>query len=268
MRHLLALIFTATLAIGSPCLARALDAVNPIATPVDFEPHVSGVVSATLQFRDETDKPVRLGEYFGSQPMVLVFTYYGCSNLCPTMITNLVGRLAAATVGHSVHPEVIVLSVNPDDSVPLAAQKKVVYLSGQDVANDDWHFLIGDPSSIGQLAQQVGLRYVYDSASHQYAHPAGIVLLTPQGTIASYLLGFDFTSAQLANELSNAAAHRTTSRFERVLLVCFHYSPLTGVHSARILGILKVLSGMSLFALAAFGLARLVRKHRDRVPTS
>jgi protein SCO1/2 len=184
------------------------------------------------------------------------------------MITNLVGQLAAASAGNLVRPEVIVLSINPDDSVSLAAQKKVAYLGARAVPIDDWHFLIGDPPSIGQLAQEVGLQYVYDSASRQYAHPGGIVLLTPQGKIASYLFGFDFTSAQLAHELSDAAAHRTASRLERVLLVCFHYSPLTGPHSAKILGVLQILSGLSLFALAVFGLVRLVRKHRDRVAVS
>jgi len=268
MRILPILVIAGVFAVISPCLARAPEGIAPIASTVAFEPQLNHEVSAKLQFRDETNKPVALGEYFGGQPIVLLFTYYGCSNLCPSVITNLLGRLPADSAGSSIHPAVVVVSVNPDDSASLAAQKKTAYLGGRGIPIDHWHFLIGDRSSIGQLAQEVGLRYVYDEASHQYAHPAGIVVLTPRGNIASYLFGFDFTSAQLSRELSDAAVHRTASGLQRVLLVCFHYSPLTGPHSATVLALLQVLSGASLLAIAIFGLVRIQRKHRNQAPAS
>ena len=264
------LLFTLLMAVSlcSPCAALAPDSVSLIASGVNFDPQIDHAVSPKLEFRDETNKTVTMGDYFRDQPVVLVFTYYGCSNLCPTMISNLVARLDTHAVNDSSRPEVIVLSVNPDDSASLAAQKKLAYLGARDVATDQWHFLIGDPSSIGQIAHEVGLRYVYDGASHQYAHPAGIVLLTPQGKISSYLFGFDFTSAQLARELSDAAARRTSSRLERVLLVCFHYGPLTGAHSATILAVLQVLSAATLLAISVFGVIRLTRKHRSGATAS
>lgn len=266
MKHISLSVLAVAVLLSLPCDARAPDSVSPIASGVGFEPQVNHVVSAKLQFRDESNKTVVLGEYFGTQPIVLVFTYYGCSNLCPTMITNLVGRLAAASVQDSFRPEVIVLSVNPDDSASLAAKKKLAYLSDRNLAADHWHFLVGGPAAIAQLAQETGLRYLYDDASRQYAHPAGIVLLTPQGKIASYLFGFDFTSAQLARTLSDAAARQTASRLERVLLVCFHYSPLTGAHSATILAALQGLVAATLLGAFIFGVVRQTRKHRSETP--
>ena len=268
MKKLLLFTLATVISLCAPCAALAADSVSLIASGVNFDPQIDHAVSPKLEFHDETNKTVALGGYFRGQPVVLVFTYYGCSNLCPTMISNLVERLDAAAISDSFRPEVIVLSVNPDDSASLAAQKKLAYLGARDVAADQWHFLIGAPSSISQLAHEVGLRYVYDGASHQYAHPAGIVLLTPQGRISSYLFGFDFTSAQLARELSDAAARRTSSRLERVLLVCFHYGPLTGAHSATILAALQALSAATLLAMSIFGVIRLTRKHRRGATTS
>lgn len=267
MKNLLLTLATAV-SLCSPCVARPTHPVDLIASGVSFDPQVDHMVSAKLEFRDESNKAVALADYFRRQPVLLVFTYYGCSNLCPTMITNLVKRLGTAAIIDTSRPEVIVLSVDPDDSASLAAKKKQAYLGVQDVAADHWHFLIGTPPSITQLAHEVGLRYVYDQASHQYAHPAGIVLLTPQGKISSYLFGFDFTSAQLARALSDAAARRTMSGLERVLLVCFHYDSLTGAHSATVLAALQVLSGATLLAMSVFGVFRLTRKHRSGATAS
>jgi len=268
VKNLLTFTLATAIAASSACLAGAPGSQGPISSRVDFEPQVGHAISTELEFRDETNRTVALGDYLDSQPIVLVFTYYGCSNLCPTVISNLVERLAETPIPAAVRPEVVVLSVDPDDSATLAVRKKLTYLGDQGAVSDHWHFLTGDQLAITRLAQQVGLRYVYDSASHQYAHPAGIVLLTPEGKIANYLFGFDFTPAQLAHELADAAARRTASRLERVLLVCFHNSLLSGAHSATILGALQIFSAATLLGMFVFGIVRLMRKRRRAVPVS
>ena len=237
--------------------------VGDISHPVGFEQHLTQSVSGRIRFRDDRSREVFLGDYYGSRPIVLVFTYYECSNLCSTVIGNLVQRLSTASIPASVRPQILVLSVNPLDTPAVAARKKRVYLGDRGADADHWHFLTGDEAAIRRLAQETGLRYVYDSATRQYAHPAGMVLLTSEGQIAGYLLGFGFTSGQLIGALHDAAEHRVASPLERVLFICFHYDPLTGPHSATILAALKLLSAAGLLSVLAYGFVR--RSDRRRV---
>ncbi len=65
---------------------------------VDFVQHVGRSLPAELEFRDERGDAVRLGAYFGTNPVGLVFAYFGCSNLCPMQIRNL-ARAAGQGIG-------------------------------------------------------------------------------------------------------------------------------------------------------------------------
>ena len=47
-------------------------------------------------FRDETGRAVRLGDYFGRRPVVLVFAYYDCPMLCTQVINGLSSALKRA----------------------------------------------------------------------------------------------------------------------------------------------------------------------------
>src|SRR5207248_10607711 len=40
-----------------------------------------------------------------------------------------------------------------------------------------------------RLADQAGFRYVYDSQTRQYAHPSGVIVLTPKAKISLRLWG-------------------------------------------------------------------------------
>ena len=63
---------------------------------------------------------------------------------------------------------------------------------------DGWHFLTGEPPSIERLTQAAGFRYAWDEETQQFAHPAGIVVLTPDGRLARYLFGLEYGAARPA----------------------------------------------------------------------
>ncbi|HMF08750.1 MAG TPA: SCO family protein, partial [Thermoanaerobaculia bacterium] len=44
-------------------------------------------------FADEAGKPVRLGQYFGKRPVLLVLAYYNCPMLCTQVFNGLVSSL-------------------------------------------------------------------------------------------------------------------------------------------------------------------------------
>ena len=86
--------------------------------------------------------------------------------------------------------EVVTLSIDPRETPQLAANKKQMYLKklGNPDAAKGWHFLTGEQSQIAALASAVGWRYRYDPKLDQFAHAAGIILITPAGQDRAVLL--------------------------------------------------------------------------------
>lgn len=234
---------------------------------VDLVQHLNGSLPTAVRLRDERGGAVRLGDYLGANPLVLMFAYYHCSNLCPMQIRNLAVRLAQAPGAVATGAEVIIMSVDPLDTPALAAAAKGRYLDSVLPPGRlaRWHFLSGAAEDIARLTAAVGLRYGYDPASHQYAHPAGFALITPRGTIARYFFGFDYTADDLARALDQAAAQRIASPVERLLLVCFHYDPANAPYGALIV---ETLRGASLALILGVLALALIRVRRGRTPPS
>ena len=107
-------------------------------------------------------------------------------------------------------------------------------------AGDGWHILTGQPDAIDRLTRAVGFNYVYDAEEDDFAHPAGVVVLTPAGRISRYLYGIDFSATDLRLALVDAAAQRIGSIVDQVLLVCYHYDALTGRYTPFVLRLLQV----------------------------
>jgi protein SCO1/2 len=207
---------------------------------VGFDQRLGEPIPPELSFRDETGRTVKLADYYGAAPIVLVFAWYGCTTLCPTVVANLVDALDRSGLAPDAY-QVVVASIDPRDSAADAARMKRIVLADARSATrpNAWHLLTGTEAAIAALTGAAGFRYAYDGQSHQYAHPAGIVLLTPRGTVAHYLFGFDFTPAQLHEVVAAAALSRIVSPVDRLLLLCFHFAP-SGKYSEEVLDGLRV----------------------------
>jgi protein SCO1/2 len=263
-RALLALAVCAGLA-ANPA-AGAEGAPGGFAERVGFEQRLDQRIAFGLVFRDERGERVRLADYLGTSPAALLFAYYGCSNLCPTVIRNLGERLAGVPGPGARNLQVIVVSIDPRDTPAQAAEMKARYPGNASAQAARWHFLTGGEPEISELARAAGFRYAYDPGSGQYAHAAGVVLLTPGGRIAQYLLGFGFTSAQLGQAIESAAARRIAPAADQLLLLCFHYDPFIGRTGAIALAALRAIAVAGLAGFA-FVVVRRARR-RERTPAA
>lgn len=240
---------------GASAHATAAD----LAQRAGFEQRLGEDVPAALTFRDETGARVHLSGYFGAAPIVVVFAWYGCTTLCPTVVGNLVQALDRSGLPSGRY-QVLVASIDPRDAPADARRMKRNWLARASRRDDAtaWHLLTGDAAAIGGLARAAGFRYAYDDDTQQFAHPAGIVLLTPKGTIARYFLGFDFTPAELRDAVDAAGIERIGSPVAQLLLLCFHFAP-AGKYSAVVLQALRIAS----FGLLLGGIALVVRRRRE-----
>jgi len=208
------------------------------------------------QFFDENGRAVRLADFFGKdkKPIVLVPGYFGCPMLCTAISNGLIESLLELRFDVGRDFTVLHLSIDPREGPAEATAKKQTYLTryGRNGADAGWHFLTSnDENAIRRVADEIGFHYFYDAASKQYAHPSGIVILTPDGKIARYFFGVNFEPKQLRLALIEASQNKIGSPAERLMLLCFHYNPVTGKYSLAILRLLRVCGAATVLAIGA-----------------
>jgi protein SCO1 len=230
---------------------------------VGLDQKLGADVPLELTFREETGRSVDLRSYFGSKPVILALTYYNCTMLCPLLMDGLIKALRPISLDAGKQFTVLVVSINPRETPALAASKKSLYVQryGRSGSAEGWHFLTGGEDSIRQLSRAVGFRYYYDARKDDYAHPTGLLLLTPTGAISRVLYGIEFVSRDLRLGLVEAAANTIGTPVDQLLLYCYHYDPLTGKYGLIIMNVLRLAGFATVLTLGGF---MLIMFRRDR----
>lgn len=253
----------AVLSTGAPVCAQTV--LPNILKKVGFDQRLNAHVPLDLPFTDDEGEHVTLGKYFGDRPVVLVMAYYRCPMLCTQVLNGLVQGLRETPFTAGKDFEVVTVSFDPHETTDLAAAKKRSYLHsyGKPDSANGWHFLTGDQESITRLTRAVGFRYQYDALSDQYAHAAGIMLLTPTGKISRYFYDVHYSGRDLRLGLVEASRNKIGSPIDQILLFCFHYDPTAGKYGAAIMNLIRAGGVLTMLCLGLmFGL--LVRGERAR----
>jgi len=221
---------------------------------VGFDQRLDQQVPLDLVFRNEDGEAVTLGSLFRGKPVILQLAYYRCPMLCTLVLNGLLSAMRALPFDVGQEFDVVTVSFDPTDTPEQARQKKAAYLAEYRRPNAaaGWHFLTGDAASIERLAQAVGFRYRYDPARNEFAHAAGITVLTPAGVIARYFFGVEFAPRDVKFGLMEAAENRIGSPIDQLLLFCYHYDPSTGRYSSAVLTGVRAGGVLTLLALAGF----------------
>jgi protein SCO1/2 len=223
----------------------------PGLTNVGIEQKLNEQIPLDLALRDETGKPVRLGDYLGKKPVILNLVYYRCPMLCNELLVGLESALKVLKFDVGKEFDVVTVSFDPKDIPEAATAKKAEILTRYKRAGSEqgWHFLTGSQDSIANLTQAVGFQYQYDSKSDQFAHTTAIMILTPQGKIAQYYYGVEFPPKDLRLGLIQASENKIGTLADQVILYCFHYDPNTGKYSAIISRIIQLSGGVTILGL-------------------
>jgi len=238
---------------------------------VDIVEHLGGALPRDAEFRDTEGKPVKLGDYFdGKRPTLFVFAYHTCPMLCSLVLDATVKALNDVpwTVGDEF--DVVSVSIDPRDTPETAAKKRAQVIDGYPRAKGKadatrgWHFLVGDEANIRKVTQAIGFQYNYDARQKQYAHPAAIYLLTPQGNIARYLYGIQYAPGDVRLGLLEATEGRSISTKEKILLYCYHYDPQGKHYSLVALNVMRLGGVVTLVLLGGFLTVMWVRERRRR----
>jgi len=246
--------------------ARAEDNERPtILREIGFDQNLGDALPLDTPFRDESGRAVRLRDYFRGKPVVLNLVYFDCPMLCTVTLNGMASALKELSFDVGKEFEVVTISFDPKEGPAQAAAKKREFLARykRGGAENGWHFLTGEVAAIHTVTKAVGFRYVYDQATRQFAHPAGTMVLTPDGKIARYLFGVEYAPRDLRLALVEAADRRIGNAVDAVYLACYRYDAQQGRYSASIMKILRVAAILTVVALVAFVLVSL-RQERQR----
>ncbi|MFN2491492.1 MAG: SCO family protein [Pyrinomonadaceae bacterium] len=228
-----------------PYEARAPSGLPKALNDVGIDQKLNEQLPLDLVFRNEQGEPVRLGDYFGKKPVVLSLVYYQCPMLCNQVLNGMVTSFRVMAFQPSQEFEVVTVSFDPRETATLAAAKKSTYVNylpeGRRAnAINGWHFLTGDEENIKRVTEAVGFRYHFDAATNQFAHGSAIFVTTPQGKLARYFYGIEYSSRDLRLGLIEAAENRIGSPVDQLLLYCYHYDPATGKYGAAVMNMMRL----------------------------
>lgn len=226
-------------------------AAPALAPEIGITQNLDGSVPQDALFRDEAGKELPLSAYLGSRPLILVPAYYRCPILCSLVLEGLAGSLKGMSLNVGQDFQVVVLSFDPTDT-PTAAtalKQRLVRRYHRPGSAPGWHVLTGREPDIRRVMQAIGYRYAYDARTRQYAHPAGFVILTPEGRISRYFGGLEPAPRDLRLALVEASQGRIGTPIDRLLLYCYRYDPASSRFGASILGALRIGGGLSLVGL-------------------
>jgi protein SCO1/2 len=235
----------------------------PLLKDVDIIQKLGDKIPLDLPFTNENGQEVTLGQYFGQRPVLLALVYYECPMLCTQVLNGAFSSMEAMPFTAGQEFELVVVSFDPGETPKLAADKKAAYFERyrRPGSVDGMHFLTGRESSIKQLADAVGFKYVYVPEIDQYAHPAALTVLTKTGEVSRYLYGIEFAPRDLRFALVEAADGHIGTAVDQALLYCFHYDPASGKYGFAIMNMVR-LGGILTVAVLGFTIVRNVRGRR------
>jgi len=236
---------------------------------VKISQKLNGQVPLDLSFTDDQGKQVQLASYFGKKPAILALVYYQCPMLCSEELNGLTSALQMVDEVPGRDFDVIVVSIDPSEGTDLAAAKKRSYLKkyGHPETASGWHFMTGTQANIDVLTKAVGFGYVKipgpDGKLTQFAHASSIQIVTPEGKLAQYYMGVEYSPKDLRIGLVEASSNRIGSPVDNILTYCYHYDPQTNKHSLIVARVVQLGGLVTVFSLGGFMLVMFRRDARQ-----
>ena len=240
--------------------------VPPQFKSVTFAQRLDQQMPLDTMLKDEAGRAVPLRQYFGQKPVVLAFVYYQCPMLCPLTLNGISMALKAMPFVPGKDFEIVVVSFDPRDTPESANAKKQAHLAHWSAENTaaGWHFLTTDQASIERLTSAAGFTYQWDEKTGQFAHVSGVLTLTPEGRLARYFYGVEYSPKELRLALVESSQGRIGSKVEELLLYCFHYDPTVGRYGWAVMSLVR--AGGALTVALIVGFIVLMRRRERRAP--
>lgn len=215
--------------------------------------HLNDRIPAQLEFANDNERYVKLGQYFtGKKPVIFTFNYYSCPSICSAQLNGLVEALKELDWTPGAQFDIVTLSFDQTETPQLAKVKKENYIDyyGRPAAAGGWHFLTGKKENISALTNAVGYRFRWNEQESQWMHAPVIVICTPDGRISRYLYGVMYEPKTLRLALLEASEGKIGTTLEQILLWCYRYDSHQGQYTLAAMRVMQLGGGLTVMVLA------------------
>ena len=217
---------------------------------VGFAPRLGDRLPIDLTFTDDAGRDLPLGRALDGKPAVLVLGYLGCKDLCPMTLAGVTQALDASGLAPGRDYRALFVSIDPRESAADLRREKDARIGA--ASRGAWAFLRGDGPAVARLANAEGFRYRYEPDRDAFAHAAGFTVITPEGVVSREFPGVRFDAQALATALREAGEGQVGTAPSPLLLLCYHFDPLTGRYTLAILDLLRAAIAVFLLGAAAW----------------
>jgi len=229
-------------------------------------PPPNAALPLDLKFRDENGEPRTIADAIGGVPALVVFADYTCRTLCGPILEFTAAGLARTGLRPGRDFRLLVIGLDPKDGLDAARAMRARHIGAGDRLGAAAVLLTGDEAAIHAATVALGLRYAYDAAHDQYAHPAAAYVVDARGRVRRVLspLGLDGGDLRLA--IVDAGGGAVGSFTDRIHLLCYGYDPAKGIYTERITTMLGYAAAATLVLLLT-GIGAMVARERRRAAT-
>ena len=240
---------------------------------VGIEQKLGAQLPLDAEFKDEDGKVVKLGSYFNTgRPVIVAFVYYECPMLCNQVLNGLTGALKGMSFDAGKEFDVVAISFDAreNDKPDLAKNKKASYIEHYNRPGTEkgWHFLTGTQDSIDKATSAAGFDYKWDERSNQFAHAAGVMVVTPEGKMSKYFYGIDYSPKDLKFGIMESGQNKVGNPAEQLLLYCYHYDPASGKYGLAILNVIRLGGILTLICMGVMGFVFWRRNKKKELRTN
>ncbi len=224
---------------------------------IGFEEKFGESIDLSVQLVQIDGRPVSISSFFRQEkPVVLNLAYFTCPTIC---LLGTDGVLEVVNGLDSFRPRkdytILTVSFDPEEPVSVISAKADQYrnaLAGGVEESSDWHFLTATQENILKLTNSVGFRFREDG--DEFAHPSGIIVLTPEGTISRYLYGIEYDPRNFKLSLIEASEGKIGSSelLNKVIMFCYQFDPIGKRYALAALNVVKAGGMITLAVLTAF----------------
>jgi protein SCO1/2 len=245
---------------------------------VELAEHLGEHVPTDTVLTDHTGRPVALSEYFSDgKPAILMLGYYECPVVCSVVLDKLLDSLNKLDYTIGDEYRLLVVSFDHRENTTQAEGKRLRFLSHYNQksapgVDAGLAFHTGSEGNIRRLTDAVGFKFI-PLANGEWSHPAGLVILSPEGKITRYIYGYDYPTDQIKLSLLDATDGKIArSLGERLMHFCFRYDPTAGAYSLEAMALMRLGGVVTVVLLAVLIVSLLIgervrQRMRSRSPS-
>lgn len=189
-----------------------------------------------------------------SKPALMVLYYSDCPMLCSLVLTGLQKVIPEIPLKPGMDYNIIGVSIDPREGIDKLKAGRERFSAGFPAGTPAtaWKFFRTDSAEIRRLTTALGFRYFWDEKIQQFAHPAVVFAITPDGRISRYLYGIEFKPQDVRMALLEAADGRIGNTIDKLILYCYHYDPASKSYAVAATRIMQLAGGFTVLLLVIF----------------